>query len=255
MCQPFIARLKKNVVDSAKKMTLFVLYQQSAFVFAFFYSIYCIYEGNLDTSTYYLPLRLATPFNIEQSLFGWYLVWALQFMGGITYMFAIVVTLHFVCCCFYLEALCNHFDLLIESVDAEFCDNQGEPNDDFIWKNARKLFIDAIDHHNTIYEYLFYTCFLDFLRTFLLPLILPSFCHFRIFKMLADINSGTIFAFLTLSAPVWPTLVCVLIACRTNHPSDLRTFLCLNNKAIAIIFRTVYIKILCLHATEIRVPS
>lgn len=153
MCQPFIARLKKNVVDSAKKMTLFVLYQQSAFVFAFFYSIYCIYEGNLDTSTYYLPLRLATPFNIEQSLFGWYLVWALQFMGGITYMFAIVVTLHSVCCCFYLEALCNHFDLLIESVDAEFCDNQGEPNDDFIWKNARKLFIDAIDHHNTIYEW------------------------------------------------------------------------------------------------------
>ena len=128
-----------------KQMISFVLFQQTSFVFALFFSFYCIYIGNLDTSTYYLPLRLAPPFNID-SLFKWYLFWVVHFFGGVAYLGGtVIVSVYFVCCCFYLEALCDHFDCLIGEVDAELCQNHHEPN-------ARKLLSNTIDHHNEIYE-------------------------------------------------------------------------------------------------------
>lgn len=128
--------------------------QQTGFVFPLFYSIYCICLGNFDTSTYYLPLRTATPFN-NDSLLGWYQIYLIQFCAGITYMFSMVATLYFVGCCFYLEALCDHFDYLIESIDNEFHQDEGASNVDFVWKNslnARKHLSNVIDHHNMIYE-------------------------------------------------------------------------------------------------------
>lgn len=136
-------------------MISFGIFQQSSYVFAFFYSIYCICVGNFDTSEYYLPLRLATPFSID-SLLRWYLLWTVQAIGGISYLCGtMVVTSYFVCCYYYLEAFCDHFDYLIESVDAEFGRIGREANEEFNWKNslnARKLLSNAIDHHIEIYE-------------------------------------------------------------------------------------------------------
>lgn len=139
-----------------KQMISFVLFQQVSFVFAFFYSIYCIHVGNFDTSTYYLPLRLASPFEIN-SLFKWYLFWVFEFVGGITYLGGtVVVALYFVCCCFYLQALCDHFDCLIEQVDDELSKKLGVPIEPAIAcirsLNARKLLSNTIEHHNKIYE-------------------------------------------------------------------------------------------------------
>lgn len=139
-----------------KQMVAFVLFQQASFVFAFFLSIYYIYVGNFDTSTYFLPLRLASPFKID-SLCRWYLFWAYEFIGGITYLGGtVIVSLYFVCCCFYLHALCDHFDHLIESVDDGFRRYRDEANNRTITSkssvDARKLLCNTINHHNTIYE-------------------------------------------------------------------------------------------------------
>lgn len=135
-----------------EQMTKFVVFQQTSFCLAFFYSIYCICVGNFDTSTYYLPLRIAAPFNID-SLLGWYLFWVLQCITGISYMFSMVaVLLYFVFCCFYLQALCDHFDHLIESIDDQFRKNQNKPKGDYASKCARKLLSNTINHHNAIYE-------------------------------------------------------------------------------------------------------
>lgn len=128
-----------------KQMAAFVLLVQSVFVIALFHSVYCICVGNFDTSTYFLPMKFAPPFNID-SLFGWYPFLAFQFVSSLTYFCGTVVaTGYFVCCCFYVGALCDHFDYLIETFDAELREN---PNS----LNARKILINAIDHHNKIHE-------------------------------------------------------------------------------------------------------
>lgn len=129
----------------AEQMLVFVLSQRSVFLFALFFSIYCICVGNFDASTYYLPMRFLPPYHID-TLLGWYPFWALQFICSISYLCGtVVVTMYFVSCCYYLGALCNHFDYHLELVDAEF-----EKNSNPI--NARKTLINAIDHHNVIYE-------------------------------------------------------------------------------------------------------
>lgn len=137
-------------------MIAFVLFQQTAYVFALFFSIYCIHVGNFDTSTYYLPLRLASPFEID-SLFKWYVFWAIQVISAVAYLGGtIIVAVYFVCCCFYLHALCDHFDCLIESIDDELGQKQDASNQRTIacksLVNARKLIWDTIDHHSRIYE-------------------------------------------------------------------------------------------------------
>lgn len=129
----------------AKPMLAFVLFEKTAYAFALLFSIYCICVGNFDTSTYYLPLRLAPPFSID-SIIGWHLFWAIEFACGVAYLCGtVVVTMSFVCFCFYLEALCDHFESLMESIDAEFCQNSNS-------LDARKILIKAVDHHNKIYE-------------------------------------------------------------------------------------------------------
>lgn len=175
-------------------MIAFAIFEQSPFVFALFFAIYCNFVGNFNTSTYSLPLKMAAPFNIE-SIFKWYLFWAFQFICGIAYLCGTVIpTVYFVCCCFYIEALCEHFDHFIESIDAEFRQNQDS-------LDAHKILIKAVNHHNKIYEWV-YLLSIHFFPIVHFKSILFNFCDFfRVFDMLADINSGTIFAFLVMSAP------------------------------------------------------
>lgn len=145
---------EKKSKQFIEKMAVFVLLQQTSFINALLFSIYCICIGNFDTSTYYLPLRLALPFSID-SMLRWYLFLMLQVSIGFAYVFcAIPVISFFVCCCFYLDAICDHFDYLIALVDAEF-GKGGMKSEDQVTKsslNARNFLINSIDHHNKIYE-------------------------------------------------------------------------------------------------------
>lgn len=149
-----LAAIYGNVEEKCRqfttKMLAFVVFQQFPFLIAVAASIYNIHIGNFDTSTYFLPLRVARPFDID-TLPKWYLFNGLQFSFGITYILCVVVvTAYFVCCCFYLQALCDHFNYLIGMVDAELQTDRANP-----WASslkARKLLKNTIDHHNNIYE-------------------------------------------------------------------------------------------------------
>lgn len=137
------------------QMSSFAVFELASIVMALFISFYHIHVGNLDTSTYYLPLHYATPFTID-SVFKWDLFWAIQLLGCVAYLAGTVVVItYFVCCCFYVEALCDHFDLLIETIDDELHPKRRDSNQVDIRSgssNVRKIFSDAIDHHNKIYE-------------------------------------------------------------------------------------------------------
>lgn len=98
-------------------MSYYVFAHQSIVMASLCYSIYCICIGNWDTSTFVLAFNIVVPFNTRH-LFGWYIQWLIQLCMSISYVLCVVsVTSYFVCCCFYVQAICDHFNLLIDSID------------------------------------------------------------------------------------------------------------------------------------------
>lgn len=109
------------------------------FVGAFFYSLYCMHVGNYDTSTWLLPYRLSVPFDTKQ-IWGWYLLWFFQTNIGFTYSTTqIGISSHFMSCCFYISAICDNFDYLINSMEIEIQDNVKKSISNIHHENNGKL--------------------------------------------------------------------------------------------------------------------
>lgn len=118
-----------NTEQKCRKITKIIgsypLCHQSTFVAAFSFSIYCIATGNLDTTTWPLPLNLVMPFDTKP-IWGWYLFWFIQFCMSLSYITCMVaVTTYFICCCYYIDAICNHFNYLVQSIE-EYVDQNKE---------------------------------------------------------------------------------------------------------------------------------
>lgn len=108
-------------------------------VVSLFFSIYSVYVGNVDTSKYYLPFRFAVPWNTKP-YFGWFMLWFYNLNAGIVYAAVIAsVTAYFVCCCFYINGICDHFDLLIYSLEEDLERNQFENDPIKYQKLCRKV--------------------------------------------------------------------------------------------------------------------
>lgn len=131
-----------------KIMTYYVLLHQSIVMACLFYSIYCITVGNLDTSTWVIAFNIVVPFD-TQSLFGWYLQWLIQLSMSISYVLSVVsVTSYFVCCCFYIQTICDHFDMLVKSIEQK----DGEIGE----RTQEKKIIEAIEIHVKVFEYVLF---------------------------------------------------------------------------------------------------
>lgn len=80
---------------------------------AVFYTICRIYVGNFDTSSWPHLFNFAVPFDAK-SVFGWYLLWFIQFIVDFLHVFCMVFnSSYFVCCCYYVEGICEHFDFVM----------------------------------------------------------------------------------------------------------------------------------------------
>lgn len=139
-----------------KKLSVFVFFQTFSIVLTFFFSIYYVSIGNVDTSTFFLPLRMTPPFSTD-TLLGWYTFWLYQFIDIIAFLGAtITAALHFGGYCFYLHALCDHFDYLIETAGYEFLQSPSNGPRKLSTRRrssiAQKNLGNAIEHHNMIYE-------------------------------------------------------------------------------------------------------
>ncbi|XP_055304972.1 putative odorant receptor 85d [Sitodiplosis mosellana] len=136
--------------------------------FAFLYPFYCIYKGQHDTSKWFLPFSLWVPFSTE-SIFGWYLMWFIQFNMSIVYITVILsATAYFVSCAVYIIAICDHFELQFKSLKEDENKNRNQSSRQHQIKIKK-----AIDIHVNVYE---------------------------VFRILAEINSGVIFSLLPGSA-------------------------------------------------------
>lgn len=127
-----------------KILSYYVFAHQSIVMASLFYSFYCICVGNLNTTTWVLAFNIVVPFNTEY-LLGWYLQWLIQLSMSISYVLSVVsVTSFFVCCCFYIQAICNHFKLLINSIEQ----NDGQCDE----RNQEKKITNAIEIHVKAFE-------------------------------------------------------------------------------------------------------
>lgn len=119
--------------------------QQAAYGSTFILSIVCILTGNLDTSTWPLPVNLALPFD-QNSVLGWYAVYFIYLNMEFTYGSSMIPTTSiFVCACTYISAICEQFDFLIHSTSQDLRDPHRV-------NELHQKLCQSIDVHNRIYE-------------------------------------------------------------------------------------------------------
>lgn len=98
---------------------------------------------------------LVVPFD-KTKILGWFMTWFAQFNVGISYSLVLVsITSYFVCCCFYVGTICNHFDYLMESIKKDVECGEGQSNQIKNTKNILKIkkqLSDAINLHVNIFE-------------------------------------------------------------------------------------------------------
>lgn len=97
-----------------KRIAYYLFFHMSIFFLNFLNAIINIILGNLNTSTWSLSFTMSVPFD-KTCVWGWLLTSFIEINTAISYSFCMVsITSYFICCCFYIEALCEHFDALIK---------------------------------------------------------------------------------------------------------------------------------------------
>lgn len=114
-------------------------------------SILSMLNGDFDTSKWLLAWSV--PFDTQHlTVLEWYLLWFAQFGFGLAYSSsALTVTSYFVCGCFYIGGLCEHFEFLINSTTEDLHVANSGWSSERIGRIRMKL-CKAIDVHEKIYE-------------------------------------------------------------------------------------------------------
>lgn len=144
-------------------MSYFIPMNQSMFLMVLFCFILNILIGNTNTLNIFLPYHTVVPFDTHNN-WGWILLWFIQFNMGISYALSMVsIISYFVCCCFYIGAICEHFKFLICSIETDVTNKKAE-NKGKIKKiseqseETKKLLSDkqkinkAVELHMTLFE-------------------------------------------------------------------------------------------------------
>lgn len=153
------ASIYRNVEEKCRKIAkmaaYFVLVHPSAVVPTVIYSVICIANGTFDVSKFFLPFHMAIPFDTTK-MFGFYALCAFQYNLGLVYIFCMIsTTSYFVCCCLYVEAICNQFNCLIQSFGRTFLRCQKKKNDEefhALWNKAINEIKSAVELHVGILE-------------------------------------------------------------------------------------------------------
>lgn len=112
---------------------------RASFAIPFITSLYNIYVGNLDTSTWELTCKISVPFSTEP-IWGWYILLFINFHMATSYSSCMsATTSYFFSSCFYIGAICNHLDVLIHSLKGDFQPNN-ETNESKPIKVTQKMY-------------------------------------------------------------------------------------------------------------------
>lgn len=144
-------RVEQKCRKYTRIFTYYIFVNQSMYMTAIILSIYSMLNNDYDTSKWLLAWSV--PFDTKNlSVLQWYLLWSVQFGFGLAYSTsALTVTAYFVCGCFYIDGLCDHFEFLVQSTNADLDVKNGEWSSDRIECIKVKL-CKAIDVQEKIYE-------------------------------------------------------------------------------------------------------
>lgn len=134
-----------------KFMSKFIIIHQITYVTSFVFSILCIFVNNIDTTTWTLFFNFAMPISTK-SIWVWYLLLFAQCGVDLSYVVSMVaITSYFLCCCFYIWAICDHFDYVINWIDVIVEQNNIEeiPSSD---RKVMEKMKEAIAVHNNAIE-------------------------------------------------------------------------------------------------------
>lgn len=126
----------------------------STFLPVLIFIVIDIFNSEFDGSAHNLPFNVYVPFNME-SIWGWLFVWFLQINESFTYNIQMITTTtQFVCFCYYIVTMCNHLNLLIDSIRLDSQDIRARENieNQILWLDARAKLQRAIEMHADIYE-------------------------------------------------------------------------------------------------------
>lgn len=111
--------------------------------------------GNTDASTWPVVLEMAVPFDTK-TIGGWYLLLLVTACLDLAYLTSLIFgTSQFIGSCIHIMAVCEHFDLLMQRVQANNEQNLREENPRRFIKTSAKMndhIRDAIQIHIMIYE-------------------------------------------------------------------------------------------------------
>lgn len=112
------------------------------------YSIICLLYGNFDTSTWFLALKMSTPFDTS-NISGWYLSYILGSALFVPYITALECVLtSLVSSCFYLGAIREHCESMFQTLDSKI--DQISSTED-TWR-TKTVFDNVISFHVKITE-------------------------------------------------------------------------------------------------------
>ena len=138
-----------------QRFSYFVIFHTSAFTIGLTYALICIAFGNYDTSRWYLPFAMVSPFD-QTSVVGWLLTWIIQVSEAISYALPLsLVTSYFVSCCYYINSMVEHTNLMINSVTTDVERMQTEKRSQEIGILRHRVttqLSNVIKIHNKIYE-------------------------------------------------------------------------------------------------------
>lgn len=139
MCNIYWSAEQKCRKYTKTIVSVFILQMLLSYVAVLFYSVYQICIGNLVTSTWPALYDLSVPFD-SSTIWGWYLLWLVTLAVNASYILCLTsVVTYFVSCCFYLGAMCDHFNFTMRSTEALVKQNQQEKSRQMYITNYRKI--------------------------------------------------------------------------------------------------------------------
>lgn len=144
-------------------------------------AIFSITIGNFNTTSWKLMFNISSPFD-QTDAFSWFIRWFIEICMGVTYSLTIVyITSYFVACCFYINAMCEHFDFLMCSIgkntEKDNISNGSETQHEGVNRRRERIqmnyqyikpFTEVIKCHVNIFEWVewIYYCKLAFSQFF-----------------------------------------------------------------------------------------
>lgn len=156
--EPNVHKLYWNAEQNSRKITVklsYIMLTTGTVILPTIKSIFDISNGKYDTSAWVLPFFISVPFNTE-SILGWYLLLLININIGVAYTLSMcTITSYFISCCYYVTAICKHFDFMIDTIENDVQFYKYEKNfhkSNELDKKIKENLCKSMEIHNKVYE-------------------------------------------------------------------------------------------------------